>query len=79
MNDFAATLDAIITDPALRRDLDRAPEATLARLGFDVATSPAAAAGPALVAPPYVPVGAAVKPAMVAPPYVPVGARIAAK
>ena len=71
--DFASALDAIITDPALRRELDRAPLATLAKLGFDAAELPPAQPGPAMVAPPYVPVGRSGKPIMVAPPYVPAG------
>jgi hypothetical protein len=59
-NDFAAALDAVITDPNLRKEIDRAPAETLAKLGVDA--SPAAEAKPAarppvMFAPPYVPVG----------------------
>jgi hypothetical protein len=71
--DFAAALDAVITDAELRREIDRAPAETLARLGLDVTALQPAEAKPVMVAPPYVPVGPATKPAMVAPPYVPVG------
>ena len=71
--DFAAAMDAVITDASMRREIDRAPAETLARLGLDVSTLAPAQASPAMVAPPYVPVGAPAKPVMVAPPYVAVG------
>ena len=77
IGDFAATLDAVITDPALRREIDQAPAATLARLGFGVSTAPVPAASVSHVAPPYVAVGPSVErtpaPSMFAPPYVAVG------
>jgi hypothetical protein len=81
---FADALDRIVTEPELRRELDRAPIQALADLGInlteeqrrDIAARSNKPSPHQVVAPPYVPI-AGVAPAYVpiagvAPPYVPI-------
>jgi hypothetical protein len=62
---FARALDAVVTSEEVRRNLDGAPVETLSELGVqttpaEVEAALAATPGPALFAPPYVPVGPAI-------------------
>jgi hypothetical protein len=63
-DDFAAALDAIVTDETVRQEMDAAPAETLEKLGVTTAERAANAvksgvrAGTTIrFAPPYVPVG----------------------